>query len=155
MDSKQSPKTSSGDFNSFLAQVELINLRTVKLNVRAEKEFQHKQVKDINVKVDSTYANHEGGSGFSVDVAYVVRLRGGRRVLGSAAVTLRLFYSSPLPMTDSLFKIFGKQPAQFQTWPFLRQHLADISTRCNWPRLTLPLLHIQTFDQESTPQPKK
>ena len=155
MDSKQSPKAGPGDFNSFLAQVELINLRTVKLNVRAEKEFQHKQVKDMNVRVDSTYSNNEDGTGFSVDVAYVVRLRGGKRVLGSAAVTFRLFYSSPLPMTDSLFEVFGKQPAQFQTWPFLRQHLADVSTRCNWPRLTLPLLHVQAVGQKPTPQPRK
>jgi preprotein translocase subunit SecB len=154
MATQQSRKVTPEDFNVFLAGIDLASMRTVKIDVHSEREFQHKQVNDINVKFDATYLNNEEEAVFTVDVAYKVRLRKGKRVLGSLGVTFRLYFSSPEPLTDSLFAVF-LQPVQFQTWPFLRQHLADVSARCNWPRLTLPLMHIQPDKQSSQTGPAR
>jgi preprotein translocase subunit SecB len=155
MNSQQSSTASAKEFNSFLAKAKLENIRTVRLDVRADKEFQHKQANDINVKFTSNYSNNDDESGFSVDAAYLVRLRAGRRILGSVAVTLRLYYSSPQPMTDLLFAVFGGQSVQFVTWPYLREHIANVSARCNWPRLTLPMMSVHTTDRPPDREPRK
>ena len=126
-------------FLDFLQGLRLQTLRLRRLNVDAEGEFAHADMRNLDHHESHGFEAAEGGL-LRVDIRHVVRLIGPRKkTLGSIAATFSWYYVSEKPADEQILREFLPM-VRFQTWPHLRELVQSVAQRANWPRLTLPLL---------------
>ena len=127
------------EFASFLQGLQLQTLRVRHLKVDAERDFSHGDMKNVRHREEYGFAMTNEGQA-RIDARHEVQLTGPRgKKLGSMAATFSWYYHSETVLTEEIFEIFAPM-VRFQTWPHLREIVQSVSTRANWPRLTLPLL---------------
>ncbi|NOZ79151.1 MAG: hypothetical protein GXP48_08250 [Acidobacteria bacterium] len=132
---------STESFNSFVSALNLVMIRTVRVKHRAEEEFRHADVKQLKLDYSASYTNTDHG--FVAEAAYTLKLVGPRRkVFGRTVIVFRVYYTTPNPMTDEIFEVFGNRSLKVQTWPYLREIFQNLSWRSNWPPASLPILKI-------------
>lgn len=123
----------------FLRGLRMQALRLRRLEVHAERDFAHTEMRNLDHRETHGYEAAEGGL-LRIDIRHVVRLVGRRKkTLGSVAATFSWYYLSEKPADDQILREFLPM-VRFQTWPHLRELVQSVAQRANWPRLTLPLL---------------
>jgi len=128
-------------FNELMRDLSLVQIRTVRVDHRASEEFRHADVKQLKLDYNASYTNTEDG--FVAEATYTLRLLGPRRkVFGRTTIVFRVYYTTPQPMTDEIFEIFGNRSLKVQTWPYLREIFQNLSWRSNWPAASLPILKV-------------
>lgn len=133
-------------FNEFVSTLNLVLIRTVRVDHRAEVEFRHADVQQLKLDYDASYTDTDDG--FVAEAAYTLKLVGSRRkVLGRTVVVFRVYYTTPQPMTEEIFEIFGNRSLKVQTWPYLREIFQNLSWRSNWPAAPLPILKVGSPEQ--------
>jgi hypothetical protein len=132
---------STETFNEFVRSLNLGLIRTIRVDHRAEAEFRHGDVRRLQVDYKASFVNTDDG--FVAEPTYTLKLVGPRqKVFGRSTVVFRLYFTSPEPMTDELFELFGNRSLKVQTWPYLREVFQNLSWRSNWPPTSLPILKV-------------
>jgi len=127
------------EFLAFLEGLKLQTLRLRSLKVDAARDFAHSEMQHVQHGEQYAYEVADDGL-LRVDAEFEVRLVGARKKkLGQMSLTFSWYYHSEEPISDKVFEIFAPM-VRFQTWPHLREVMQSVAARCNWPRLTLPLL---------------
>ncbi|MHB8576340.1 MAG: hypothetical protein ACYDCQ_13525 [Dehalococcoidia bacterium] len=62
------------------------------------------------------------------------------RPLAEINAVFALDFTSPLPMTNTIFPIFSENNLPVNTWPYLREFVSTTLGRMNWTPFTLPAL---------------
>ena len=133
-------------FNELIRDLNLVLIRTVRVDHRAGEEVRHADVKQLRLDYNASYTNTEDG--FVAEATYTLRLVGPhRKVFGRTTIVFRVYYTTPRPMTDEIFEIFGNRPLKVQTWPYLREIFQNLSWRSNWPAASLPILKVGLPEQ--------
>jgi len=133
-------------FNELIRDLNLVLIRTVRVDHRAGEEFRHADVKQLKLDYNASYTNTDDG--FVAEATYTLRLLGPRRkIFGRTTIVFRLYYTTPQAMTDEIFEIFGSRFLKVQTWPYLREIFQNLSWRSNWPPASLPILKVGLSDK--------
>ncbi len=137
---------SAESFNEFVRSLNLVLIRTVRVDHKAEEEFRHADVKQLKLDYKASYTNTDNG--FVAEAAYTLRLVGPRRkIFGRTTIVFRVYYTTPDAMTDEIFEVFGNRSLKVQTWPYLREIFQNLSWRSNWPPASLPILKVGVPEQ--------
>ncbi len=90
--------------------------------------------------------------GFNAFHSYRVRIEEAGEPRAEINVTFGLQFDSQLPLTDQIFSVFEEINLPVNTWPYLREFVANTLGRMNWQPFSLPALKRGT---ESVRRPAK
>jgi len=127
-------------YNAFLQELELATIRLVSVKAAAKVERPRPAQTNVEISYEPMWREREGG--FEALAHYRVRFfdKKMRRVQGSVEATFSLLFSSPEPMRDEFFVVFGDLNLKINSWPFMRELLQSMMHRLDWPPFPLPLL---------------
>jgi len=93
------------------------------------------------VTLDDVRTWKDSEDGFQAFHKYIVEFKNDRnRKLARIEVEFGLDYHSDEPMTEDIFALFAVNNLPLNSWPYLREYLANTVSRMNWLPFTLPAL---------------
>jgi preprotein translocase subunit SecB len=124
------------DYGNFIKNLNLKELKLISVNTSLDDSF----APPANLKIndDSKYENF-GDKQIKITIHYhleAVKKESEKPGL-VVDITYALIYSSEIPMTDDIFKIYKQSSLRVQTWPYFRQFVHQITLDMHLPPLVL------------------
>ena len=138
--SPQTPdsSTSPEEYDSFISQIELQDIWLKKGRMESWRGVESLEKTSVEVEQEAYW--EPASDGFHSFHRYTIGVQTERERLAELDVTFELAFSSEQTMTNGIFSIFQEVNLPVNTWPYLRNFLADALSRMGWPPLTLPTL---------------
>ena len=99
-------------------------------------------LEQASVEVDREAYWESASDGFHAFHRYTIEVQSESERVAKVDATFELAFSSEQTMTDGIFAVFQEVNLPLNTWPYLRNFLADALSRMGWPPFTLPALKI-------------
>lgn len=131
------------EYRQFIAQIELRDVWLVSSKA-ANKHGPIMPDEPVRVSVSDRSSWTEIDGGFRATAHYAVRFKSHRRLVATVEADFAADYDSEEPMTDECFALFARNNLPLNTWPYLREFLASITSRTGWMPFTLPARKINT-----------
>lgn len=134
----QKKAPSSKDYNDFITQIEIADLRIVSAQVKTLDYSYFPSSPKVNWRMSASYEKAE--EQFSIDHRYNVTIseKGKKGTKARISVTFRVVYSSKIPISDDLFEIFEARNLPLNTWPYFREFIHNTTLRMGWAPLIAP-----------------
>ena len=142
------------EYSAFIAQLDVaaVWLRNATIHNHHGPESPEHARADIK----ATASWEPAAQGFRARHHYEVSLMFDSTRLADLGVTFGVDYRSERPMTDELFELFGTHNLPVNTWPYLREFVANTLGRMQWIPLTLPAWKSGVVDgPEQRPAPRR
>lgn len=147
---EQDAPASPEEYNSFISQIELQDIWLKK--GRLESWRGAASLDDTSVEVDRSAHWEPASDGFHCFQRYTIEVQADSERVAEVDVTFELAFSSEQSMTNRIFLRFQEVNLPVNTWPYLRNYLADALCKMGWPPLTLPALKVgASGSQDSKP----
>lgn len=138
MNKKQKKVPSVKDYNDFVTQIEIIDLRIVSAQINMLDYSYFPSSPEVNWRMSASYEKAE--EQFNVDHRYNVTIseKDTKGAKAKISVTFRVVYSSKIPISDGLFEIFKARNLPLNTWPYFREFIHNTTMRMGWSPLIAP-----------------
>jgi len=135
---KQKKALSSKDYNDFITQIGIADIRIVSAQVKTLDYSHVPSSAKVNWRMSASYEKAE--EQFIVDQRYnaTISEKGTRGAKAKISVTFRVVYSSKIPISDDLFEIFEARNLPLNTWPYFREFIHNTTLRMGWAPLIAP-----------------
>ena len=139
VDKKERKGPSIRDYNAFVAQIEIVDIRMVSAKVDILDYSYFPSEAEVRWRTTASYKEGEGK--FDVSQRYNVTIRDKETNEDKAkiSVTFYVVYSSKIPVTDDLFGIFKLRNLPLNTWPYLREFIHNTTMRMGWAPFIAPI----------------
>jgi hypothetical protein len=135
---KQEIRPSPREYNSFIRQVEIMNIRIIAARVDLLDYSYFPSSAEVTWRMAASYENAEDQFNVSHRYRLVVKDKESKRIKARISVTFYVAYSSKIPITDDLFEVFKKINLPLNTWPYFREFVHNTATRMGWPPFVAP-----------------
>jgi len=137
-DSKQKKAPIFRDYNDFVKQIEVDNLRIVSAQVNILDYSYFPSSTEVKWRMRASYEKTE--EQFSVSHRYNVTIldKETNEAKAKISVTFFVVYSSKIPISDDFFKIFKARNLPLNTWPYFREFVHNVIMRMGWPPFIAP-----------------
>lgn len=138
MGTKQNKVLSRKEYNNFIRQIEIDDIRIVSAQVNILDSSYFPSSAEVKWRMKASYENAE--EQFNVSHRYNVTIRDKETNEDKAkiSVTFYVVYSSKIPINDDLFSIFKERNLPLNTWPYFREFVHNITLRIGWPPFIAP-----------------
>ncbi|MBA7671453.1 hypothetical protein ES703_79611 [subsurface metagenome] len=138
IDAKQKKVSSFRDYNDFVKQIEVDDLRIVSAQVNLLDYSYFPSSAEVKWKMRASYEKAEGQ--FSVSHRYNVTILDKETNEDKAKISVTFFvvYSSKIPISDDFFEIFKVRNLPLNTWPYFREFVHNVIMRMGWPPFIAP-----------------
>ena len=138
MGTRQKKVSSFREYNDFVKQIEINNLRIVSAKVDILDYSYFPSSAEVKWRTRVSYEKAEGQ--FNVSHRYNVTIldKETKEVKAKISVTFYVVYSSKIPVSDDLFEIFRVRNLPLNTWPYLREFVHNATMRMGWPPFIAP-----------------
>ncbi len=141
------------EYAEFIGQIELTSVWLG--NATVQNHHGPESPAHAQAEVTSRASWEPATDGFRARHHYEVSLMFDSTRLADLAVTFGADYRSPQPMTDETFTIFSTLNLPVNTWPYLREFVANTLGRMQWVPLTLPALKVGVPDGDEQRPPRR
>lgn len=138
MDTKQKKVSGFGEYNKFVKQIEIDDLRIVSAQVNILDYSYFPSSTEVKWSMRASY--EKAGEQFNVSHRYNVTILDKETNEAKAKISVAFFvvYSSKIPISDAFFKIFKTRNLPLNTWPYFREFVHNITMRTGWPPFIAP-----------------
>ena len=138
IDAKQKKVSSFRDYNDFVKQIEVDDLRIVSAQVNLLDYSYFPSSAEVKWRMRASYEKAE--EQFSVSHRYNVTIldKETNEDKAKISVTFLVAYSSKTPINDDFFRIFKARNLPLNTWPYLREFVHNVTMRMGWPPFIAP-----------------
>lgn len=138
MGTKQKKVSRFREYNNFVKQIEIDDLRIVSAQVNILDYSYFPSSTEVKWRMRASYEETE--EQFSVSHRYNVTIldKETNEAKAKISVTFYVVYSSKIPISDDFFKIFKVRNLPLNTWPYFREFVHNITMRMGWPPLIAP-----------------
>lgn len=138
MNKKQKNAPSFKDYNNFVTQIEIANIRLVSAQVKILDYSYFPASTKVNWRMRATYEKAE--EQFNICHRYNVTIadKETNEAKAKISVAFQVVYSSKIPINDDLFTIFKVRNLPLNTWPYLREFVHNTTMRMGWPPFIAP-----------------
>ena len=135
---KQKKVLSRKDYNNFVRQIEINNIRIVSAQVNILDYSYFPSSAEVKSRMKASYEKVE--EQFNVFHRYNVTIldKETKEAKAKISVTFLVSYSSKIPISDDLFTIFKVRNLPLNTWPYLREFVHNTTMRMGWPPFIAP-----------------
>ncbi len=139
IDTKQKKVLGFGEYNKFVKQIEINDLRIVSAQVNILDYSYFPSSPEIKWSMRASYEKAE--KQFNVSHRYNVTIldKETNEAKAKISVTFFVVYSSKIPINDDFFKIFKVRNLPLNTWPYFREFVHSITMRMGWPTFIAPM----------------
>jgi preprotein translocase subunit SecB len=136
---KQKNGPTSKDYNDFIAQIEIADIRIIAAQVKVLDYSYFPSSAKVNWRMSASYEKAE--EYFNVDNRYNLTIseKGTKGTKARISVTFRIVYSSKIPINDGLFEIFKEINLPLNTWPYFREFIHNTTLRMGWKPMIAPI----------------
>lgn len=137
---KNMPKVK--DYNAFVHQVEISNIRIISSRVDLLDYSYFPSSSEVTIKATEWYDN--SAELFSISQKYNLNIldKETKKSKARISVTFCLAYNSRIPMSDDYFEIFRQRNLPLNTWPYFREFVHNTVMRMGWPPFIAPKYSI-------------
>ncbi|MBA7478096.1 hypothetical protein ES707_13512 [subsurface metagenome] len=138
MDTKQKKVSSFREYNNFVKQIEIDDLRIVSAQVNILDYSYFPSSTEVKWRMRASYEKTE--EQFSVSHRYNVTILNKETNEAKAKISVTFFvvYSSEIPISDDFFRIFKTRNLPLNTWPYFREFVHNVTMRMGWPPFIAP-----------------
>lgn len=135
-------KVSPRSYNKFINGLELLEIKLVYSESKAEEDFSLPA--EVETEDSKDYKQLEEGK-FIVTHEYKLKtIEKGKKKAGlQINAIFYLIYQSEIPITDEIFEVFSEISLPLHTWPYFRQFVQEMTSKMGIPPLTLGLLKFE------------
>jgi len=129
-------------YKKFITKLSLKEIKMLSAAAKVEKDFSPPA--SVKIKDNKKYEVLGEGS-FRVLQEYTLQATesGEKRIRFEVKALYSLIYSSEVPITDEIFKIFSYSNLTLHTWPYFRQFVHEMTLRMNLPPLLLDVIRVK------------
>lgn len=133
------------EYNEFISGVQLQLIELAEVRARAETS----DLSDLALRVGSKFtitSPKQDDSRFTVEASLQLDFHAeDEGSLGEFSCLYRLEYTTEVPLTDPVFKVFSERNVPLNIWPFLRELVMSTTQRFGWSGFVLPAYKVPTF----------
>jgi len=130
------------DYAAFIRQIELASIWLKGLKVTNHNGPTTPEQGSLGFQRDANWESSPGG--FRSSCTYLVRLESADALHLEMDVTFGLDFISKKDMNDDIFSLFQDVNLPVNTWPYLREIVANVMGRLGWAPFTLPTYKVGT-----------
>ncbi len=132
------PPVSRDEYAAFISSIEIVAIWLVEARIANYLGPRAPDKATARVVMDATL--DEAAGGFRCHHSYNLNIEAEDSPAAEISVTFGVQYRSAGPPNSRIFDIFKIQNLPVNTWPYLREFVANAMGRMNWQTLTLPAL---------------
>lgn len=135
---KQKKVPSSKDYNNFITQIEITDIRILSAQVNVLDYTYFPSPAEVKWRMRASYEKAEGQ--FNVCHRYSVTIvdKETNEAKAKISVAFRVVYSSKMPISDDIFGTFKTRNLPLNTWPYFREFVHNTAMRMGWSSLIAP-----------------
>jgi len=135
---KQKKVLSFKEYNNFVKQIEVDDIRMVSAKVDILDYSYSPSSAEVKWRTKASYEQVE--EQFNVFHRYNVTIwdKETKEAKAKISATFLVSYSSKIPISDDLFEIFKVRNLPLNTWPYLREFVHNAIMRMGWPPFIAP-----------------
>lgn len=137
-DKKRKKVPTSKDYNAFITQIEIIDIRIVSTQVKLLDYSYFPSSVEVKWRMRASYEKAE--EQFNVCHRYNVTIsdKETNEAKAKISVAFQVVYSSKIPISDDIFEIFKARNLPLNTWPYFREFIHNTTMRMGWSPLIAP-----------------
>jgi hypothetical protein len=134
-------------YNAFIQQIELRAIWLRSADVK--NAYGPGAPKEAAIAIGKDASYEQIAAGFRTIQQYTLRIEGADTLAAEIKVEFAADFASHEPMTDGIFTLFKEVNLPVNTWPYLREFVANTLGRWGWEPFTLP-----AFKSNPRPTPR-
>lgn len=139
MNKNQKNAPSFKDYNTFVTQIKITNIRLVSAQVKVLDYSYFPSSVEVKWRMRASYEKAE--EQFNVCHRYNVTIadKETNEAKAKISVVFQVVYSSKIPISDEIFEIFKARNLPLNTWPYFREFIHNTTMRMGWSPLIAPI----------------